>query len=152
MNTRLAILRSLSRRTRWCLFLLLSGALACGSAESMDIDPETIPYDSTATTITVEMPTDSTESLEYSIRCLESENQTKIGQTDTSPGEVVAEGVFEPAGVGGDLQQPTTVWRALVDLPPGSCFIDLRARNGNGELVCTATESVFVASDAPTQR
>jgi len=43
---------------------------------------------------------------------------------------------------------PTEVWKGVVELPPGPCTIQLRARNADGEVICTASELVTIASDA----
>jgi hypothetical protein len=40
------------------------------------------------------------------------------------------------------------VWQGFWDLPPGPCSLQLRVRDNDGEVICTATEPFFITADA----
>ena len=104
------------------------------------------------TTITVEVPNRLIASVGYSVGC--SGSQAKVGMSDVEPElETIAQGLLEPVGVGGSGRvPPTAVWRVLIDLAPASCFVDLEARDSQGEVVCSATEPLRVDRSASTQK
>ncbi|MBW2629599.1 MAG: hypothetical protein JRE45_18555 [Deltaproteobacteria bacterium] len=39
------------------------------------------------------------------------------------------------------------VWQGFMDLPPGPCAIELRARDNDGEVICTAIEPFVITAD-----
>jgi len=39
------------------------------------------------------------------------------------------------------------VWQGFMDLPPGPCSIELRARDNDGEVICTAIEPFVITAD-----
>ena len=43
------------------------------------------------------------------------------------------------------------VWQGFMDLSPGPCTAQLRARDGDGEVICTATEPFTVVADTTTK-
>ena len=67
----------------------------------------------------------------------------------------------DPVGVEGTLEQvdralleldgPTTVWNGIVEFEPGPCTIQLRARDADGEVVCTYSESLTFGAELPSE-
>jgi hypothetical protein len=43
------------------------------------------------------------------------------------------------------------IWQGFMDLPVGPCTIQLRARDNDGEVICTATESFDIAADTTSK-
>ncbi len=67
----------------------------------------------------------------------------------------------DPLGAEGSLEQvdralleldgPTTVWKGIVEFEPGHCTIQLRARDADGEVVCTYSESLTFGAELPSE-
>ena len=123
-------------------FALLLGALAaCGEGgEGLG--------GSSPTTLTVEIPAGdflSTGRIEYTFACGEG-----AGAESTDPGFRL-EGNLERVGVGSRPDRPTEVWRVASDLPPGDCRVQLRARDADDEVICSAMEAFTVSADTATE-
>ncbi|MFW2388444.1 MAG: hypothetical protein ACN4G0_08910 [Polyangiales bacterium] len=43
------------------------------------------------------------------------------------------------------------IWQGFMDLPPGPCTIELRVRDNDGEVICTAQEPFSIAPDSTTK-
>jgi hypothetical protein len=50
-----------------------------------------------------------------------------------------------------ELDGPTAVWKGIVEFEPGPCAIQLRARDADGEVVCTYTEALTFDSELPSE-
>lgn len=97
--------------------------------------------------------------VDYTINCL--------GDTDNAaslPDEVTIEGNLEvvnsltgshgpiPPEFGTPRPRPDVeIWQGFIDLPPGPCTAQLRARDNDGEVFCTATEPFTVTAETPTK-
>ncbi len=87
-------------------------------------------------------------SVEYTVNCV-SDQDTGV------PNEVRLDGELEPANDSaakiGMLDTLSETWTGFVDLPPGSCLIQLRGRDADGEVICTAAVSFSVVADTAIQ-
>ena len=96
--------------------------------------------------------------VEYTIQCDDGVDAGPfLDNDDTLDNDTTINGVLEvldQAGAGVNTQQfgpdlsETYVWQGFMDLPPGDCTAQLRARDGDGEVICTATEPFTVTEDA----
>ncbi|MBW2547785.1 MAG: hypothetical protein JRE82_11260, partial [Deltaproteobacteria bacterium] len=43
------------------------------------------------------------------------------------------------------------IWQGFMDLPPGPCNIQLRARDNDGEVICTTDEGFLITADTTTK-
>jgi hypothetical protein len=43
------------------------------------------------------------------------------------------------------------IWQGFMDLPPGACSVELRARDDDGEVICTAIEPFIITADTTTK-
>ncbi len=135
-----------SHPSRTCLALLCLGTLvACGSDDGGSASAtESIELNAVIRTLGL-LP----ERVEYSVRCL--------GDEDSDvPGEVTVDGGLEPANSRAvktgmlDASRSET-WTGLIDLPPGSCWMQLRGYDDDGEVICTAEVPFAVVVDTTTQ-
>jgi hypothetical protein len=88
------------------------------------------------------------ESVEYTVRC--------VGDEDSdAPDATRFDGVLEPANGRaakvGMLDHVRETWAGSLELPPGSCSIQIRGRDGDGEVVCTAEVPFSVVANTATQ-
>ncbi len=102
------------------------------------------------------------QSVEYTVNCL-GNGDTFLENNASFPSEVRLEGNLEvvdgrtnPGGNPPDFGpvlpgDASEVWQAFMDLPPGPCTVQLRARDGDGEVICTATESFAITADTTTK-
>lgn len=100
------------------------------------------------TTLTVEIPAGdflTAASIDYEFACGEAL------ETEASDLGFWLEGTLERVGVGSMPNRPTDVWRVTPDLPPGDCRVQLRARDADGEVICSAMEAFTVSADSPTE-
>lgn len=103
------------------------------------------------------------QSVEYTIQC--AGNDDSFLDNDASfPDEVqlngnleVLDGRTSPQGLippefgterPGDRAE---VWQGFMDLPPGPCTIQLRARDADQEVICTATEGFTIVADTTSK-
>ncbi|MDH3726246.1 MAG: hypothetical protein OER77_01840, partial [Myxococcales bacterium] len=63
------------------------------------------------------------------------------------------DGRTNPLAIYGDpaIDGQAEIWQGFMDLPPGPCTIELRARDGDGEVICTAQEPFSIAADSTTK-
>ncbi|MBW2379599.1 MAG: hypothetical protein JRG70_08625, partial [Deltaproteobacteria bacterium] len=69
------------------------------------------------------------------------------GTSPVADGSCVSGADFGPALPGSQ----TEVWQGFMDLPPGPCSIELRARDNDGEVICTAIEPFSITADTTTK-
>lgn len=128
------------------LALLCLGILvACGSDDRRQTDA----IESIELSAIIESPGSLPESVEYSVRCLSDEDSTE-------PGEVKLDGELAPARnrdvKTGMLDLPRSgTWTGFIDLPPGSCWMQVRGRDDDGEVICTAQVPFSVVAGTATQ-
>lgn len=131
------------RRVRTCLVLLCLGALvACGAGDGDSAATESIEL----STILQSLGPSPAMSVEYTVNC--------VGDGGSgAPDGVRIDGELEPANdrtvKTGMLDMQTETWTGFVDLPPGSCSVQLRARDSDGEVVCTANLRFSVVANTP---
>ena len=102
------------------------------------------------------------EVVEYTISCADGiDNGPFLDNGASFDDDVTISGALEvldtaSSGVtnqdfGPDLDE-VYVWQGFMDLPPTwGCTVQLRARDANGEVICTATESFGIAADTTTK-
>ncbi|MDH3656295.1 MAG: hypothetical protein OEN21_18705 [Myxococcales bacterium] len=76
----------------------------------------------------------------------------QVGCGDTSNDSFTAQGTLEP--VDGFLlvtDGPAAIWNGMVEFEPGPCAIQLRARDTDGEVVCTYTETITFDFQLPSE-
>lgn len=121
-----------------CVLLLASG---CGDARAPNAEPR-------GTAVTVFIPSgsddwsfvDVTWSLEYQIGCGPGiDGSSSPSDVITMEGTLAQNEEFN-LGSGG----PTGVWEGFVEFPPGPCIVQLRLRDGAGEVLCTYTEPFMI--------
>jgi exonuclease III len=106
------------------------------------------------------------QSVEYTINCLGTPLSFLDDPLDTLPndGAVQINGNLEVVDGRTDAQGPippefgtarpldgAEMWQGFMDLPVGPCTIQLRARDGDGEVICTATESFSIQVDTTSK-
>ena len=118
---------------RWIFACALTLTYGCGDADPASTvitavyapQPNVIPIDTAAVT------------LEYTLTCEDLPDlQGDFGLGDPVPAD--DEGVF----------QWTT---SPLDLPPGPCSVQVRMRDTDQEVICSASENFAVAMDEPTE-
>ncbi len=100
--------------------------------------------------------------VEYTIACNDgADNGPFLDNNASFADDVTISGVLEvldtaSGGVsnqdfGPDLSE-VYVWQGFMDLPPtAGCTVQLRARDGDGEVICSATETFDIAADSVTK-
>ncbi len=89
------------------------------------------------------------QAIEYSVEC--SGTADPVLENDAgSPDSVGDPGFLEPVDSAPDAPENVSVWQGSVDLPPGWCSIDLRARNEDREIICTTQEPFTVTAGTTT--
>jgi len=68
-------------------------------------------------------------------------------RTNTLLNSPLGDGSFGTARPGDGAE----IWQGFMDLPVGPCTIQLRARDGDGEVICTATESFNIVVDTTSK-
>ena len=105
------------------------------------------------------------QSVEYTINCLGNsdvflenlasfpDEVTINGNLEVVDGRTNADANLPPNPDFGPLlpNDQSEVWQAFMDLPPGPCTVQLRARDGDGEVICTATEPFTITADNTTK-
>ena len=72
----------------------------------------------------------------------------QAGQDFCAPGGGTCDKV---ADFGPNLRNQSEIWQGFMDLPQGPCTVQLRARDGDGEVICTATENFQILPDVTTK-
>ena len=134
-----------SRPFKTCLVLLcLSTLAACGTGDGNSLGTtESIELNAIIQSVGP-LPV---LSVEYSVNC--------FGDDDsTAPDEVRLDGELEPpnsrAAKIGVLETQRETWAGFVDLPHGSCSMQLRGRDTDDEVICTAAVPFSIAADTDT--
>jgi len=87
-------------------------------------------------------------SVEYTVNCIHHDGSPM-------PDEVRLEGNLEPldarAAKTGMLDRERETWVGFLDLPPGSCSMQLRGRDEDGEVICTAELPFSVPANTVAQ-
>jgi len=91
------------------------------------------------------------QSVEYTINCLGNATEF-LNNLASFPDEVTINGnleVVEP-GQGPNFPADAEIRQGYMDLPPGPCTAELRARDNDDEVICTAQEPFNVQADQNT--
>jgi len=72
----------------------------------------------------------------------------QAGQDFCAPGGGTCEKV---ADFGPNLRNQSEIWQGFMDLPTGDCTVQLRARDNDTEVICTATEDFTILVDSTTK-
>ncbi len=100
--------------------------------------------------------------VEYTIQCDDAIDAGPFLENGaTLDNDVTINGVLEVlnadagASIGADFGPDLTevfVWQGFMDLPPtAGCTVQLRARDADGEVICTATQAFDITADATTK-
>lgn len=134
-----------SRPYKTCLVLLyLVSLVACGTGDGTSPATEAIELRAIFESVG---PSEGM-SVEYSVIC--------AGDEDSgAPDGVRLDGELEPASDRsvkiGMLDVQTETWMGFFDLPAGPCSLQLRARDSDGEVVCTTSLRFSVVANTPAQ-
>ena len=99
------------------------------------------------------------QDVEYTVDC-QGNSDTFLDSNSSFPDEVTLNGNLEvqdgrtnAAAIYGDpaIDGQAEIWQGFMDLPPGPCTIELRARDNDGEVICTAQEPFNIAADSTTK-
>ena len=99
------------------------------------------------------------QDVEYTVDC-QGNNDVFLDNNASFPDEVTLNGNLEvqdgrtnAAAIYGDpaIDGQAEIWQGFMDLPPGPCTIELRARDDDGEVICTAQEPFIIAADSTTK-
>jgi hypothetical protein len=99
------------------------------------------------------------QDVEYTIDCA-GNSDTFLDNNASFPDEVTLNGNLEvqdgrtnPLAIYGDpaIDGQAEIWQGFMDLPPGPCTVELRARDNDGEVICTAQEPFNIAADSLTK-
>lgn len=103
------------------------------------------------------------QSVEYTISCSGNDdtfldNNASFGDEVRLDGNLeVVDGRTDPQGpIPPEFGTPrpgdgAEVWQGFMDLPPGPCAIQLRARDDEGEVICTATEPFTISASTTSK-
>ena len=149
------------RRFRWMLLASVAALGACATGEGE-------PAGNTELSVVVPNGYDAGSSapalidiqdVEYTVDCA-GNNDTFLDNGASFPDEVTLNGNLEvqdgrtnAAAIYGDpaFDGQAEIWQGFMDLPPGPCTIELRARDDDGEVICTAQEPFIIAADSTTK-
>jgi len=103
------------------------------------------------------------QTVEYTIACA-GNTDTFLDNNASFPNAVridgnleVADGRTRPQGpIPPEFGTPrpgdgAEIWQGFMDLPPGPCTVELRARDADGEVICTAQEPFTITADTVTK-
>ncbi|MBT8451636.1 MAG: hypothetical protein KJO40_06695 [Deltaproteobacteria bacterium] len=99
------------------------------------------------------------QDVEYTIDCAGNsdtflDNNASFDDAITLNGNLeVQDGRTNAAAIYGDpsIDGQAEIWQGFMDLPPGPCTIELRARDNDGEVICTAQEPFSIAADSTSK-
>ncbi|MFW2388836.1 MAG: hypothetical protein ACN4G0_10895, partial [Polyangiales bacterium] len=145
---------------RWTTTLCLAALVSCsaestpaGNTELNVIVPNGYDAGSSAPALI------DIQDVEYTVDCV-GNNDTFLDNDDSFADEVTLNGNLEvqdgrtnAAAIYGDpaIDGQAEIWQGFMDLPPGPCTIELRARDDDGEVICTAQEPFNIAADSTTK-
>ena len=69
---------------------------------------------------------------------------TLNGNLEVQDGRTNAAAIYGDPAIDGQAE----IWQGFMDLPPGPCSIELRARDNDDEVICTAQEPFNIAADS----
>ena len=144
---------SKTRFTQWIVLACIGTLAACTSGEGGTAGNTEfnviVPNNESAPGVPA--PIDI-QTVEYTINCL-GNSDTFLDNNASFPDEVVINGNLEVVDgrTSGSPPVPTEIWQGFMDLPPGPCTVQLRARDNDGEVICTATEPFNIAADTTTK-
>ena len=109
-------------------------------------------------------PTDI-QSVEYTINCLGTpssflDEPTELpnggavqinGNLEVVDGRTDPQGLIPPEFGTARPGDGAEIWQGFMDLPVGDCTIQLRARDNDGEVICSATESFAIEADVKSK-
>ncbi|MDH3622608.1 MAG: hypothetical protein OEQ49_01950 [Myxococcales bacterium] len=148
------------RFTPWVVLACMSAVAACtsgegGTANNTELN---VIVPNNESSPGVPAPVDI-QDVEYTINCL-GNSDVFLDNGASFPDEVQINGNLEVQDGRTDPQGPippefgsprpgdgAEIWQAFMDLPPGDCTVQLRARDNDGEVICTAQEDVTIAAD-----
>jgi len=145
---------SKSRFTLWVSLVCMSALAACtstegdqaGNTELNVIVPNNESSPGVPATIDI-------RTVEYTINC-EGNDDTFLDNGASFDDAVNINGNLEVVDgrTTGSPPVPTEIWQGFMDLPPGPCSVQLRARDNDGEVICTSPVSPFnIAADSTTK-
>jgi hypothetical protein len=104
-------------------------------------------------------PSVDVQTVEYTINCLGNsdtfldDNQSFDNAVTLNGNLEVVDGQTSPTdGIPPEFGTPrpgdrAEIWQGFMDLAPGFCTVELRARDDDGEVICTAREGVTITAD-----
>ncbi len=152
---------SKTRFTQWIVLACIGSLAACtsgeggtaGNTEVNVVVPNGYDAGSSAPALI------DIQDVEYTVDCA-GNNDTFLDNNASFPDEVTLNGNLEvqdgrtnAAAIYGDpaIDGQAEIWQGFMDLPPGPCTIELRARDDDGEVICTAQEPFIIAADSTTK-
>jgi len=93
------------------------------------------------------------KTVEYTIDCAGNDD-VFLDNNDSFDDAVTLNGNLEVVDgrTSGTPPVPTEIWQGFMDLPPGDCTVQLRARDADGEVICSSPISPFaIAADTTTK-
>ena len=152
---------SKTRFTQWIVLACIGSLAACtsgeggtaGNTEVNVVVPNGYDAGSSAPALI------DIQDVEYTVDCA-GNNDTFLDNNASFPDEVTLNGNLEvqdgrtnAAAIYGDpaIDGQAEIWQGFMDLPPGPCTIELRARDNDGEVICTAQEPFNIAADSTTK-
>ncbi|NND29405.1 MAG: hypothetical protein HKN97_12505, partial [Myxococcales bacterium] len=152
---------SKTRFTQWIVLACIGSLAACtsgeggtaGNTELNVIVPNGYDAGSSAPALI------DIQDVEYTIDCAGNsdtflDNNASFDDEVTLNGNLeVQDGRTNAAAIYGDpaIDGQAEIWQGFMDLPPGPCTIELRARDDDGEVICTAQEPFNIAADSTTK-
>ncbi|MFW2387833.1 MAG: hypothetical protein ACN4G0_05830, partial [Polyangiales bacterium] len=152
---------SKTRFTQWIVLVCIGSLAACtsgeggttGNTELNVIVPNGYDAGSSAPALI------DIQDVEYTVDCAGNDD-VFLDSADSFADEVTLNGNLEvqddrtnAAAIYGDpaIDGQAEIWQGFMDLPPGPCTIELRARDDDGEVICTAQEPFNIAADSTTK-
>jgi len=134
-----------ARRDALAVFCCILVAAGCG-------DPNDLSAANPEIAVTVFVPSGGISVVDGSLPQLTWSLEYQVGCGATSYDALAAQGTLEPVdGVLLVTDGPAAAWNGMVEFEPGPCAIQLRARDTDGELVCSYTETITFGSQLPSE-
>lgn len=131
--------------------LLVACALTLVACDSSDGQMSFEPPGTTLTVMFLTFGTDviPVESIDYTIGCLPRTHSSINNEPQDS--QIVIEGALDLDGRIEDSEGVTYFWRSFLELPEDTnCLVQLRARDEDGEIIWTATETFAAGFEPPS--
>ena len=152
---------SKTRFTKWIVLACIGTVAACttsgedGTVSNTELNVLVPPAGEGSPGPSVDVQT-----VEYTINC-EGNSDTFLDDAQSFDDEVTLNGNLEVTdgqtsptdGIPPEFGTPrpgdrAEIWQGFMDLPPGLCTIELRARDDDGEVICTAREGFTITANA----